>query len=354
MKNDDRSLTDAKIQAISRFAGRVVHDVNNFSTIIINVAELLKDDLENNPEAMAKVKMLADVGERMVAYTTEINQFRLREPQKLSSSCEVNKIIDETIKNINDEKINFLSQNDEYLAGINVDDFRYIIVELIKNAQEANNEIQKPISIETFFKDEEVNIVLRDNGCGVSEQISDALFEPFISAKKNVKGVGLSLSKIYSLVHNAGGSISINSLDNIGTTIKLSLPGELAPSAAKNSGKKQVLVVDDQDLLRELAVNILKQQGFEVFSAQSAEEAAKLSEKHPNLSLLLTDLVLPNMDGKGLTALLRKKCPKLKVIMMSGYPQSQSSAGDDLKDVSFVNKPFTKNQLIEAVEKINV
>jgi two-component system cell cycle sensor histidine kinase/response regulator CckA len=208
-----------------------------------------------------------------------------------------------------------------------------------------------------------VMLSVSDTGCGMDEQTKARMFEPFFTTKEQSKGTGLGLSTVYGIVKLHNGHISVASTEGAGTTVKIYLPrvegavkprGEPPAEAKQIRGTETILLVEDDDQLRRLTSQILQDQGYTVLEAGSGSEALLLSRRHPGpIQLMLTDIVMPEMNGYVLAERLRPSRSDTVVQFMSGY---QSDAiwndGPMPKDASIVIKPFTPAQLLHRVREI--
>ena len=203
-----------------------------------------------------------------------------------------------------------------------------------------------------------VQITVSDTGVGMDESTRTRMFEPFFTTKPQGQGTGLGLSTVYGFVRQCGGSIAVLSTPGAGTSIELLLPR--APTAANATpprhlseggkrGSETVLVVEDEEAVRQLAVQSLERNGYQVIASMSGEEALKLASTFDGpIHLLLTDVVMPGMKGPELAARLRAVRPGVKVLLMSGYAADVVMPGD-LKDASMMSKPFSPSALTRAV-----
>lgn len=210
--------TQEKLSAISQFTGRVVHDLNNFSTIFINISELLKDDLKSNEDALLKLKMIEESANNLLVYTHDLNNLCLKK-EHTESVADVNQVIDRLPPRA---RLKIIKSPINLLAKIDSERLSTILASLITNAQEASG--QKEIVLEARRTAAGIEISVQDHGVGMSEEQLSHLCEPYYTSKQNVKGAGLSLSKAFGWLDNIGGSLSFTSKPGQGTCALLRIP----------------------------------------------------------------------------------------------------------------------------------
>ena len=211
---------------------------------------------------------------------------------------------------------------------------------------------------------EYVQITVTDTGIGMDEATRARMFEPFFTTKPQGQGTGLGLSTVYGFVRQCGGYIGVMSTPSRGTSIELLLPrahvsADVRPATPSSRvsdhaepGRETVLVVEDEEAVRQFAVESLERQGYQVLEAASGEEAIKVASRFDGtIHLLLTDVVMPGMKGPELAARLRALRPGLRVLLMSGYAADIVTSGD-LRDAPLVSKPFTPASLSRSVRGV--
>jgi CheY-like chemotaxis protein len=208
-----------------------------------------------------------------------------------------------------------------------------------------------------------VMLAVTDNGQGMDAETQAHVFEPFFTTKELGRGTGLGLSTAYGIVKQSGGHIGVYSEVGQGTTFKVYLPrvqeavtavSEAKPIARDLHGSETILVVEDEDMLREIIGRSLKNYGYTVLEARHGGEALLLCERHPEpIHLMLTDVVMPNMNGRELADRLAPLRPDMKVLYMSGYTDNAIVHHGVLEaDIFFVQKPFRTKKLIEKIREI--
>jgi two-component system cell cycle sensor histidine kinase/response regulator CckA len=203
------------------------------------------------------------------------------------------------------------------------------------------------------------SIVVSDTGGGMTADVMARIFEPFYTTKSRGRGTGLGLATVYGIVTHAAGTIEVSSAPGRGTRFEILLPAidhepevehpEQATAPARGNREK-ILVVEDEEGVRQLVQRMLERNGYEVVTAASGPEALETCERTDGISLLLTDVILPQMSGRDLAERVTMKSPLTPVVYMSGYPgETLANHGISEGDRSYLQKPFTKDQLLERI-----
>jgi two-component system cell cycle sensor histidine kinase/response regulator CckA len=198
-------------------------------------------------------------------------------------------------------------------------------------------------------------VTVSDNGSGMTEETKARIFEPFFTTKEQGKGTGLGLATVYGIVEQFGGKISLDTQLGVGSTFFVYLPtigaGDSDVEAEEEQGATRVLVVEDEDQVRDLVTLILEEEGYRVLEAANGRQALEFLERHPGaIDLILTDVVMPDVNGPELVARLESLRTSARVLFMSGYADSQLvSRGVHGKGVKILHKPFTATQLATQV-----
>ena len=206
---------------------------------------------------------------------------------------------------------------------------------------------------------EYVQLSISDNGCGINEDVLNQIFDPFFSTKGEL-GTGLGLTQVYGFIKRAKGAITIDSSLNQGTYILIYFPRDCSKAELRNvisdevtehSGTENILVVDDEVAICELSKKLLSSKGYNVLVADSGEAALKILESH-DIDLMVSDVIMPNMDGYALAAIVREKYPQIKIQLVSGFDDDRKRTEED--EVLFkhlLHKPYTASNLFDAVRK---
>lgn len=368
-----------KMEAVGRLAGGVAHDFNNFLTAINGYAELLMARVEEGATAPREIAEIRRVGERAAALTRQLLAFSRKQvltPKVLDLGGVVTGM-SEMLRGFIGANIEFRTSFAENPWPVKADpgQIEQVIMNLAINARDAmpqggtlslsteNVEVSEPIPVGTaqISPGSYAVLTISDTGCGMDQATMSHLFEPFFTTKEKGKGTGLGLAMIYGIVKQSRGFILVESEKGKGTTFRIYLSrveGEAKAEGPRREretlsrGKGVVMVAEDQEEIRNLIVEVLAMQGYTVLNAANGDEALRLSRAAKEaIQLLLTDMVMPGMNGKELAERMTQAFPGIKVLFMSGY-----AAGDASMDAvlttggNLLSKPFTLNALTQKVK----
>ena len=374
-------IQSQKMEAIGRLAGGVAHDFNNIITVINNLAQLALMTLKQADPLRKDLEEIKKAGDRAASLTCQLLAFsrkQVLQPRVLDLNgviIDMNSMINRLIGEDVEMKTILASE----LGRIKADQgqIEQVIMNLVINARDAMAGAGK-ITIETasIYLDEayacghgvelkpgpHVMLRISDTGIGMDTKIKSHIFEPFFTTKEKRGGTGLGLSTIYGIVKQTGGWIWVYSEPGHGTTFKVYLPeivskaepGKRVPAPFKVlDGSETVLVVEDDKTILNLVRKILKMYGYNVLEAQDGEDALKVSEAHEDpIHLMLTDVVMPGMNGRELAERIRLLYPNTKVLFMSGYTDDAISHLGVLEPgMEFIEKPFSPESLALKVRK---
>jgi len=375
---EDQLRQAQKMEAVGRLAGGVAHDFNNALGVITGYADLLQVRLPADDPLRKHAEEIAKAGHRAAALTRQLLAFSRKQviqPVVLdlnSVTTELEKMLRRLLGE--DIKINF--KRDAELGRVKADpsQIEQILMNLAVNARDAmpqgghlaietaNAEIDEIYTRQNPFVVPGSYVMLStgDTGCGMDKQTQAHIFEPFFTTKDPGKGTGLGLSTVYGIVKQNSGFIQVYSEVGRGTTFKIYLPrvakaeqpavASQVPSTLPR-GTETVLLVEDEDGLRGLARTCLESHGYRVLTAPDAASALAQAEKHGDaVHLLLTDVVMPGMNGRELAQRLAALQPKIKVLYMSGYTNELiAQYGVIDSDTMLLEKPFTLHSLLLKV-----
>ena len=370
-----------KMEAVGRLAGGMAHDFNNLLTAITGYSELLLNKLGELDPLSKYPKEIMKAAERASELTGQLLTFSRKKVLKLKV-LDLNAIVtdmEKMLRRLIGEDIELVTTLSPTLGQIKADAGRVsqIIVNLVVNSRDAMPKGGK-ISIETANVDLDedyarhhaevqagpyVMLSVSDTGCGMDEETQSRIFEPFFTTKEVGKGTGLGLSTIYGIVKQFGGSIWVYSEPGKGTTFKIYLPRIEESIESHKPGKASVelpqasetiLLVDDEQMVRDLVCEVLETSGYTVLTAGLGSEAISICKKYKEpIHLIITDVVMPKMSGKELVKLLKPLQPDMKVLFMSGY------TGKDVIDrgilepgTAFIQKPMTPEILERKVREV--
>ncbi len=369
-----------KMEAIGQLAGGVAHDFNNLLSPILGYAELLLMDLHPDDPRFGSLSEIRKAGNRAKDLTRQLLAFgrkQMIEMQVLDLG-EIVSGFEKMLKRTIRENIEIQLQLQPSLGKVHADisQIELILMNLAVNAQDAMPK-GGTMTLETadVLLDEEsvrqhpdsqpghyVMLAIRDTGSGIEPELLERIFEPFFTTKEKGKGTGLGLATVYGIVKQHKGEIIVDSEPGKGCAFKIYLPqveGDAETllrtpmGLTGNHGTEMVVVVEDDTTVRNLACAILREHGYRVFSAGSAEECISLFQKTGPVDLLLTDVVMPEMNGRELSQRLVATYPKLKVLFMSGYMDDWiANHGVPAEADNFIQKPFSIQTLTKKVRQV--
>jgi signal transduction histidine kinase len=367
-----------KMEAIGRLAGGVAHDFNNLLTAIIGYTDMIAERSELDSATAREVGEIRLAADRGAALTRQLLAFSRKQ------------LLNPTVLNINESVAGLLHMlprligdhihTDARLAAglgfVKADpsQIEQVIVNLVLNARDAMP-TGGYVTIETDnveLTDDRLAaeglvlapgsyamLSITDTGIGMDETTRAHAFEPFFTTKAKGKGTGLGLATVYGIIDQSGGGIAMDTAPERGTSIRIYLPVTDAPAAPERQpvgplateGTETLLVVEDNDAIREISAQALRRRGYTVFEARNGEEAIDWASKSAlHADMLITDVVMPGMSGPNLAARLMQQTPELRVLYMSGYTDDATEVhGAFWGGVPLLQKPFTPSQLAQSV-----
>ena len=368
-----------KMEAIGRLAGGISHDFNNLLTVISGYADLLSDSIASDPAALADLGEIRGAIKRAAALTRRLLAFSRKQILR-PEVFDLNDVVaasEKLLRPLIGEDIELVVALTPSPGFIRADPYQVeqVIVNLAVNARDAmpsgGRLALETAAVELAPDDPAVGpdlgqgswvvLTVRDSGHGMSDEVKSHLFEPFFTTKENGKGTGLGLSTVYGIVSQTGGAIRVASETGRGTVFTIYLPrmsGSAVLSAGREAAPRRrlgagtVLVVEDEQTVRDLAVRILANAGYRVLGAPSPQEAIRIAEETAGaLDLLLTDVVMPGgINGVDLASRLVATRPRLEVLYMSGYTEEAAIRfGVPRGEARFLAKPFLPDDLLARV-----
>jgi two-component system, cell cycle sensor histidine kinase and response regulator CckA len=369
-----------KMESVGRLAGGVAHDFNNILSVILGYAELALDDIRPDAPLHGDLKEIINAAQRSRNITRQLLAFARKEtiaPEVLDLNAAVENML-KMLRRLIGEDIDLSWQPDPVLWLVSMDPSQVdqILANLCVNARDAIQDVGK-VTIETgtmsidaaycadhagFIPGDFVTLMVSDDGCGMDRETLEKVFEPFFTTKGLREGTGLGLATVYGIVKQNKGFINVYSEPGEGTSFRVYLPrhaGEVAarpaiPEAVGAGRGETLLVVEDDPAILKLAVRILEPLNYNVLRARTPEEAIALAEAHNGeIHLLVTDVVMPGMNGRELSDHLTAMYPKLRTLFMSGYTANVIAHRGVLdSDVHFIHKPFSKQGLAAGVRSV--
>ncbi|MFO1019161.1 MAG: PAS domain S-box protein [Planctomycetales bacterium] len=370
-----------KMEAVGRLAGGVAHDFNNLLTVINGYGKYLEDDPTLSQDNRLYVTQIQKAGEQAAVLTRQLLAFsrqQLLQPSILSLN-DVIKATGTMLERLIGEDIKLATLLGPSLRPVKVErgQIEQVLMNLALNARDAmpqggNLSIETAnINLDESYTRTHADVIpgphvvlsVSDNGCGMDQKTLGRIFEPFFTTKEPGKGTGLGLATVYGVIKQSGGHVTVYSEPGKGTTFKIYLPQvdpplesrlDIVPDTAPKGGSETILVVEDAELIRNLACHILRSQGYTVLEASNGKEALKAVEQHPGvIHMVLTDVVMPEMSGRQLSERLRVVKPGLKVLFMSGYTDDAVVRHGVLEaETNFIQKPFSPSSLAGKVRDL--
>lgn len=380
IKYEEQLLQNQKMTAANQMVGGISHDFNNLLASILGYGELLELKLgdNGNQDLMKYAHQINVAGKRGAKLTKKLLSLT-RQKNVDTESCNLNTILreeEDLLKKSLTAKIQLKINLKENLwpVLINKNDFEDVILNLCVNAMHAMHSGQQDseiiistdhiqISDSEFSKydlpcGEYVLITVSDNGMGMDDEIKERIFEPFFTTRDT--GHGLGLSQVYSFAKQNHGTILVESTKDIGSKFEIIIPHDLSTHDSSKiedlsdksdfKGNATILVVDDESALRELSTNILSQEGYRVLQAENGIEALAVLEEE-DVDLVLSDIIMPIMDGNILAEKIRQLYPQIKIQLISGYvkPDNSSKNIQDLHEY-LLSKPFKAADLLRRIK----
>jgi PAS domain S-box-containing protein len=368
-----------KMEAIGRLAGGVAHDFNNLLGVIQGYGELLKRDVGPQHAGRQKLEHMLKASDRAATLTRQLLAFSRRqmvEPRVLrldavvgDSAPLLRRLVGETVE------IEIRPVADLACVRADAGQIDQVLMNLVANARDAMPHGGRVVIDIANMEWAEggcpgpfpapagryVRLSVRDTGTGIDAETMTHIFEPFFTTKERGKGTGLGLATVYGIVKQSGGYIDVESKPGEGTVVDVYLPvvdGEAdaakpAPHAASPSTGQTILVVEDEESLREVAREVLESSGYRVLTAASGKEALSVAAAHPEpVRLLLTDVVMPGMSGPELAERLCPARPEMSVLYMSGYAEEVvAQHGTMRRGARLLAKPFSVAALAQSVQQ---
>jgi len=381
-KTEEQLRHSQKLEAVGRLAGGIAHDFNNLLTAIIGYSELLESRLVNDGTSREHAQLIRQAGERAAQLTRQLLAFsrkQLLQPRVIDLNALVHEM-EKLLQRIIGEHIRIAIQPAATDARVCADptQVEQVILNLGVNARDAmprggtlsirtSNETLDAAAIEARALEapigEYIVLSVSDTGAGMTEETRAHIFEPFFTTKGPGKGTGLGLATVYGIVKQSGGSITVDSEIDRGSTFRIYLPRaeapieppkSIAPPPERSQHAEMIMVCEDEEFVRTLVCALLSEAGYKVLCAGSPTEALEVIQKHAGeIDLLVTDVVMPEMHGPALAHAAAPFQPMMKVLYVSGYSDKDiSDQGVVSAGLEVLQKPFTQQSLIRKVREI--
>ena len=367
-----------KMDAVGKLTGGIAHDFNNILSIIVGYTELLTLNNNNNPEIERYAKEIKRASERGTKLTRKLLSFS-KQRTPVTSVVNINNILNETQDMLKKAltariELELITEKDLWPVQLDENDLEDSILNMSINAMHAI-ESRGKITIKTnnvrleygnalllkLDAGDYVVLEITDTGTGISKASIERIFEPFYTTKIE-KGTGLGLSQVYAFVKRSGGQIDVESEEGQGTTFKLYFPrytetGNITPTTNEPTetdleGNERLLLVDDEPALLQAITEILQQHKYTVFTAHSAKQALELLESK-NIDMVISDIIMPEMDGYQLADIIKQKYPQVKIQLASGFSDDRhlNRESDELHK-TLLHKPYQSSKLLKRIREL--
>jgi len=369
-----------KMEAVGLLAGGVAHDFNNLLTVINGYTDIMLSKVKPDETIYNYLQQVKKSGQRASSLTRQLLAFSRRQilqPEVINLN-KLTQDMEKMLRRLVREDIEFITYYDESLKLIQADpgQVEQILLNLVVNASDAmpsggkliietKNEYldENYVANETIAKaGDYVRLTVSDNGIGMDKETRERIFEPFYTTKESGKGTGLGLATVYGIVKQSHGAIWVYSELGRGTTFKVYLPvadKQAATQAEKPKesdvkGKESILVIEDDNAVRRMTVEGLKDLGYHVYDVEDGPKGIDLvKENGKTIDLLLTDVVMPNMSGREVADTIKPMVPNIKVLFMSGYTDNDIVHHGVLQEgINFIQKPFTVMGLARKIRQV--
>ena len=375
---DERLQHAQRLQAVGQLAGGVAHEVNNMMTIVIGCGDFALQSIGEDKPERAEVQDMIKAATRASEVTRQLLAYSRQQVFRITV-LNLNQVVHDLAPSLtrlvgSDRQLAVRHTATEVMARADQGQIEQVLINLVANARDATG-TDGLITIETGVAqlDQEqlrehheddltpgrfVRLAVRDNGTGMPPEVAARVFEPFFTTKPMGQGTGLGLSMVYGIVKQSGGLAEVTSKPGEGTVASVYLPAVMdeplaepvAPKRMRGTGE-QVLVVEDDPQVRAVARRALQEAGYAVYEAITGLAASNFLASHPGeIDMVVSDVVMPGVNGRELADQLRVTHPDMPILFMSGYPGAEiERRGVKVERTSFIQKPFTPDALVAAV-----
>jgi PAS domain S-box-containing protein len=376
---EDQFRQAQKMEAVGRLAGGVAHDFNNLLMVISGYTEVMLEHLGRQTPLYSKAEAIQQAAERATTLTRQLLAFSRKQLLELKV-VDVNTIISDMERLLTPligENIELTTRLDSSLGRTRADagQLEQVLMNLVVNAKDAMPDGGKitiqtcNVELDSSHRREHsyiepgpyVMLSVTDTGCGMDKETQARIFEPFFTTKEKGKGTGLGLSTVYGIVKQSGGYVFAQSELGHGTTFRIFLPrveqkAELVNAVRhpreQTRGSETVLLVEDEESVRQLVKETLESRGYTVLEAEDGEHALAIAAKKGAVQLMITDVVMPGINGQELAKEISKTHPKTKVLFLSGYAEDTIRQDALEPGTAFLQKPFTLQTLLRKVREV--
>lgn len=377
-KLEEQLQQSQKMEAIGRLAGGIAHDFNNLLTVINGYSELALSKLKEGEKFFKELSHIHDAGMRAKRLTDQLLAFSRKQvtQSRLVNPSELLMKMEHMVRRIIGEDIHFEMDVGDDVSNIYIDpsQMEQVVMNLIVNSRDAmpDGGVIRIVGRKVHLAEKEseelmvpqgeyFSLSISDTGLGIPEENLDKIFDPFFTTKPRGKGTGLGLAIVYGIIRQNGGGIRVQSTVGEGTTFTIFLPlakgqsyqgkEELPLPESKLEGEETVLLVEDDERVREFTRIVLQNSGYKVIEAGTGKEALQMLKKHKlDIQLVITDVIMPEMDGRRLYEEIHKVRSDLPLIFVSGYTDDRIEQKGITEDgFTLIQKPFDQNTLLSTV-----
>lgn len=383
LKKSEEQLRQAqKMEAVGQLAGGIAHDFNNLLTAIIGYSDIIMSDSKLNNKIKNYVQEIKKSGERAASLTQQLLAYSRKQmlQPKILNLNDLIKNLEKMLGRLISEGIALITEMDPLIGAVKADpnQMEQVIINLVVNARDAMTYggritiTTKKVDINEEYCQQHAEIkpgnysllTISDTGHGMDKDTTSHMFEPFFTTKEVGKGTGLGLSTVYGIVKQSGGYIYCDSKVNQGTTFDIYFPVIDTVETGKDislkednpeGGSETILVVEDEKMVRDMISASLRQFGYTVLEAQDGEDAFRVCKSHggKKIPLMITDVIMPGINGQVLAEKLVKKYQDMKVLFISGYADNTAGHyGVLYEGTPFLQKPFTPKALAQKVREL--
>ena len=367
-----------KMEAVGRLASGIAHDFNNLITVLIGYSDELLEHVPENSEARYLAESVRRATDRAATLTQQLLAFSRRQAA-VANSIDLNRLImsmDDMLRRLLGSQIKIQLSLATSLATISADESQIsqVIMNLAVNARDAmpKGGVLSISTSDVVLGQEHLDVIpgrhvlltMADTGEGMSTEVRERLFEPFFTTKEIGRGTGLGLSMVHNVVRQCGGQVKVESTPGAGTTVHVYFPSEAAtfepramtvapPSQIRVKGEGVVLLAEDDSSVRRLVVAELTRRGFTVLEADDGRAALELFRREKeHIDVVVTDVVMPRMNGADLAKAAERIRPGLKILFISGHPERAGAGLDPTGVTNLLMKPFTADTLAARIKEL--
>ncbi|MFK5915752.1 MAG: PAS domain S-box protein [Woeseiaceae bacterium] len=375
---DETLRRTQKMNALGKLTGGIAHDYNNMLSVVLGYSDLLLDSLHEHPEFKKYVNEIIHAGNRGAKLTSKLLSFS-RQKSSDAITLNINRVLLDEQHMLEKTltarvQLEFKLEQNLWATYLDESEFEDTVLNLSINAMhaidnngkliiETNNIHLEGVDAEKLKLDEGdyVRLIVTDTGCGLNDIEKEKIFDPFYSTKGD-KGTGLGLTQVYGFINRSNGAVKVESQINQGTSFSLYFPRDFSQVVKVDDieirdnvylkGKERILVVDDEPALLTLACKILEKQGYQVFKAEHAKSALEILVNE-SIDLLVSDVIMPEIDGYELATIVQDKYPNIKIQLVSGFTGLEN---DDYEDnvlfKTLLHKPYTAKSLLKSIQDL--